>query len=94
MKVEDKSGKALSTRAAGNIRPVMVGCISFVGCFVFGFFTTAMVRDYALRDLPRADVPEALYRDGLAIEWSCGGWSISFVVAMLVALAAARLTKG
>jgi hypothetical protein len=67
--------------------PVVIGCLSFAGCFVLGFITTAVVRDYALRDLPRAEVQEALYHDRLAVQWSCVGWLLSFAVSLLVAAA-------
>lgn len=90
----DQHGQPSPTRAAGNLRPVAVGCLSFVGCFALSLFATTVVRDYALRDLPRAEVYEALYRDGLAVQWSCGGWAISFVGSLLVAAATAQWARG
>ncbi|OAI40985.1 hypothetical protein AYO40_00455 [Planctomycetaceae bacterium SCGC AG-212-D15] len=81
-----------ANRKTGNSR-AMVGCVWFVACFVLGLLATAVVRDYALRELPRTEVYEALYRDGLAVQWSCGGWLISFALSLLVAVVAARCTR-
>jgi hypothetical protein len=73
--------------------PVVVGCLSFAGCFVLGFITTAVVRDYALRDLPQDEAQEALYHDRLAVLWSCVGWLVSFAVSLLVAAATFRWAR-
>ena len=75
-------------------RLFVVGCSFFVVLFVLGLLTTAVVRDHALRDLPRTEVYEALYRDSLAIQWSCGGWAVSFVVSIIGAAAAVQFAKG
>src|SRR4051812_10056165 len=76
----DQSEHGLPSRAKGELRPPVVGCLSFVGCFLVGLFVTVEFMDYALHDIPRTEVLEALYRDGLATEYWFTGLGISLLV--------------
>lgn len=74
--------------AGGILRPGVVGYLSFLVCFVLGVLTTAIITEYTLRDVPRAEVYEALYRDGLAMQYTCAGWVASLAASALVAIIA------
>jgi hypothetical protein len=82
------------TGVGAILRLGVVGCLSFLGCFVLGAITTAIVTECALRDVPRAEVYEALYRDGLAMQWTCGGWVASLAASALVAVVAVLWARG
>ena len=76
-----------------RMRPVVVGCLTFIGCFVLGFFVTALVRDRALHGLPRTEIYEAMYHDELAAEWTFSGWTVSLAISLLAAGAAAWISR-
>jgi hypothetical protein len=76
-----------------KMRPIVVGCLTFISCFVLGFFVTAIIRDRALHDLPRTEIYEAMYHDELAVEWTCSGWTVSLVISLLTAGAAAWVSR-
>jgi len=72
-----------SKKQFSNINDVCVGLFTFIVILIVGYFLTDYVRDKAVLGLPRAEVYEALHRDGLSLQYTLIGWLLTLVTAIL-----------
>lgn len=70
--------------------PKLLGVVVFLGGAVFGFVVTSRIRDSSLQGVSAAEVSDALYRDGLAAEYTLLGWFVTLVASIALAVAVTR----
>jgi hypothetical protein len=70
-----------------------IGCLSFIACFALCLIATALITEFALRDVGRSEVSDALYHAQLMGQWCCGGGVVSLAVSALVARVCVRWAK-
>jgi hypothetical protein len=88
--VSSASSAAKAGGKSSNRITYLAGCLTFFA----GFIVLQIGGSIALRNEPNdTDVFEALYWDGLRLEWCCGGSSISFILAILAMLVMANRTR-
>ncbi len=75
-------------------RAGLVGCLTFLICFVVGMAVAVAVGQYAVRGMPQAEAYEAIGRASELAGWYCGGGLLSLAVASLAGVLAARWAKG
>jgi len=64
---------------------IRVGSVAFVTGILAGVVLTRRIVNSMLDGLPRTEVYEALYRDGLACRYTLTGWYISVMLSAIVA---------
>jgi hypothetical protein len=90
----ENTGRSISGIKARNVWaiPAAVAGVIFFGILLCGFVGTSYVVEYTCRDMPRAEVYEAVQRDALAVKRSLEGWAISLAVSTVFAFAGAAVT--